>query len=69
MIFIGTSQIAPNSLNYVVYHTGPDGAAPGEIRRLAMNELLRYPDTQWRPVPENPNFLGVFRWNILRTDS
>jgi uncharacterized protein YfaT (DUF1175 family) len=69
MIFIGASQVAPNGVSYVVYHTGPDGGAAGEIRRLAINELLRYPDPEWRPVAENPNFLGVFRWNILRTDS
>ena len=22
--------------------------------------------TRWRPEPSNPNFLGVYRWNILR---
>jgi uncharacterized protein YfaT (DUF1175 family) len=67
MIFIGRSQIAPDSATYVVYHTGPDGASPGEIRRLTMAQLLHYPDPQWQPVSSNPAFLGVFRWNILRT--
>lgn len=67
MIFIGHSQIAPNSSRYVVYHTGPNGGGMGEIRQLAIHELLNYPDPQWRPVAGNPNFLGVFRWNILRT--
>ena len=50
----------------VVYHTGRDGKRPGEVRRVQLTELLRHPDARWRPVPENPNFLGVYRWNILR---
>lgn len=69
MIFIGESQIAPNSGSFVVYHTGPDAASAGEIRRPSMTDLLHYPDPQWRPVASNPAFLGVFRWNILRMDS
>jgi uncharacterized protein len=69
MIFIGASQIATDGSSYVVYHTGPDDAGGGEIRRLTVDQLLRYPDLQWRPIPGNPNFVGVFRWNILRTGS
>jgi len=51
---------------WVVYHTGPVGKAKGEMRRVAMEDLLHHPDTRWRPVAENSNFLGVYRWNILR---
>lgn len=50
----------------VVYHTGPDHGAPGELRRVSLAELLDHPQLQWRPLPANPNFLGVYRWNILR---
>jgi len=64
----------------VVYHTGPDHGSPsdpphgprpvrggpGELRRVALAELVDHPYPQWRPLPENPNFLGVYRWNILR---
>lgn len=65
----------------VVYDTGPDhpphahGPArggpgdhgkPGELRRVRIAELLEHPDARWRPVEGNPNFLGVYRWNILR---
>jgi uncharacterized protein YfaT (DUF1175 family) len=55
----------------VVYHTGPStplGGAKrrGEMRRLLMTDLLHHPDARWRPLPENNNFLGVYRWNILR---
>jgi Uncharacterized protein conserved in bacteria len=50
----------------VVYNTGEDHGAAGEMRRVALAELLDHPQPQWRPVPGNPNFLGVYRWNILR---
>jgi len=50
----------------VVYHTGPDHHNPGELRRVLLSELLDHPQPQWRPVAQNPNFLGVYRWNILR---
>jgi uncharacterized protein len=54
--------------NWAVYHTGPIGKEPGEMRRVALDDLLHHPDTRWRPVIENSNFLGVYRWNILRED-
>jgi len=60
MIFLG---------DRVVYHTGPFHGGPGEMRRPAMAELLRHPAPQWRPHLGNPNFLGVYRWNILCAQS
>jgi uncharacterized protein len=54
---------------WVVYHTGPIGKSKGEMRRVAMDDLLHHPDVRWRPVPENSNFLGVYRWNILRNEN
>ncbi len=58
--------------DWVVYHTGPIGngpaATPGEVRRVALVDLLHHPDIRWRPITENSNFLGVYRWNILRED-
>jgi hypothetical protein len=54
--------------NWAVYHTGPIGSGPGEVRRVALDDLLHHPDTRWRPIVENSNFLGVYRWNILRED-
>lgn len=51
---------------HVVYHTGPDHGKPGELRRVLLSELLDHPQPQWRPVAQNSNFLGVYRWNILR---
>jgi uncharacterized protein YfaT (DUF1175 family) len=55
--------------NWAVYHTGPIGRERGEVRRVLLHDLLNHPDRRWRPVPENSNFLGVYRWNILREDS
>jgi uncharacterized protein len=50
----------------VVYHTGPINHGKGEMRRLLITDLLHHPDPRWRPLKENENFLGVYRWNILR---
>ena len=50
----------------VVYHTGPMHDGKGEMRRLLITDLLQHPDARWRPLQENENFLGVYRWNILR---
>jgi uncharacterized protein YfaT (DUF1175 family) len=55
--------------NWAVYHTGPIGRERGEVRRVLLDDLLNHPDRRWRPVPENSNFLGVYRWNILREDA
>jgi uncharacterized protein len=66
MIFVGPSQVERDRQQFVVYHTGPSGSSPGQIKRLSIAELLNYPDARWRPVASNPAFLGVYRWNILR---
>jgi len=58
------AEIGPQAR--VVYHTGPDHNQPGELRRVLISELLDHPQPQWRPLTQNPNFLGVYRWNILR---
>ncbi len=58
--------ILDDDANWVVYHTGPIRDARGEVRRVSTEDLLHHPDVRWRPLPENSNFLGVYRWNILR---
>jgi uncharacterized protein len=62
MIYLGESAFERDGARYVVYHTGPGG----EMRRLTTEELLRFPEPEWRPRASNPVFLGVYRWNILR---
>jgi uncharacterized protein YfaT (DUF1175 family) len=52
--------------DWAVYHTGPSGRTKGEMRRVSIADLEHHPDARWRPLPENSNFLGVYRWNILR---
>jgi hypothetical protein len=69
MIYLGASQLRLDGDLYVIYHTGPDSGGPGEIKRLTMSELLHFPQLDWRPLAANPNFLGVYRWNILREAS
>src|ERR1017187_6278193 len=66
MIFLGSSQLDPTREPLVIYHTGPIGKSAGEIRRPTLAQMLNFPDPRWRPVPSNPGFLGVYRWNILR---
>ncbi|MGO9516998.1 MAG: DUF1175 family protein, partial [Candidatus Korobacteraceae bacterium] len=66
MIFLGRSQIEGGDQRFVIYHTGPMGKSPGEIRRWSVAELVNYPEARWRPIASNPAFLGVYRWNILR---
>jgi uncharacterized protein len=66
MIFLGPSQIRPDGASYVLYHTGPQDGGPGEMRRLTLAQLRGFPEPEWRPGPENPRFLGVYRWNILK---
>lgn len=66
MIYLGDSQIEKSAARYLVYHTGPEA---NEIRRPTVDELLHFPEPEWRPLPDNPRFLGVYRWNILRKTS
>ena len=53
----------------LLYHTGPEGSGaarqPGEIRRARLDDLLHHPDPEFRPLPENPAFLGLYRWRLL----
>ncbi len=66
MVMLGASRMDQTSGPYVVYHTGPSAADPGEIRRRTIADLAAHPEPRWRPIEGNSNFLGVYRWNILR---
>lgn len=55
----------PDGDRLLVYHTGPDDSGSGEVRLVALKALLRHPDPDWHPAPDNPLFLGVYRWKIL----
>ena len=64
MVFIGPSTFDPGD-DWVVYHTGPDGASAGEVRKVRLSELQRHPSPTWRPLATNAAFKGVFRWDLL----
>ena len=53
----------------LLYHTGPEGTGltrqDGEIRRVRLDDLMHHPDADFRPLPENPAFLGLYRWKVL----
>lgn len=49
----------------LLYHTGPEGSAAGEVRRVRLDDLQHHPDPDFRPVPDNPAFLGVYRWTAF----
>ncbi len=61
MIVVGASRFDRSAGDFVVYHTGPDGEDPGEMRKVRLADLLRHPAPRWRPVPSNEAFAGVFR--------
>jgi uncharacterized protein YfaT (DUF1175 family) len=67
MIFAGRSQLQPELPEpIVIYHTGALGKSKGEIRVLPISELMNFPAPRWRPLAGNSNFLGIYRWNILK---
>jgi uncharacterized protein YfaT (DUF1175 family) len=65
MVFVGRSFFDRQDDDWVVYHTGPTGADPGEVRKVRLADLLRHPAPRWRPLSSNPQFVGVFRLTIL----
>lgn len=65
MVFVGRGHFGPGD-DWLVYHTGNDAAWAGEMRHVTLLSLVKHPDARWHPVPGNRNFLGVYRFNILR---
>jgi uncharacterized protein YfaT (DUF1175 family) len=66
MVFVGKSYYQPQGSDWIVYHTGDMNGRRGEIREVRAGTLLEHPDLHWRPLRNNPNFLGVYRLEILR---
>lgn len=65
MVFVGESRFDRDRRDWLVYHTGPDGQSPGEVRKVSLADLDRHPAPRWRPLTHNPAFVGVFRLTIL----
>lgn len=59
----------PDGTPVLIYHTGAEGSAAsreaGDMRRVRLTDLLQHPDPTFRPQPENPAFLGLYRWKVL----
>ncbi len=66
MIYLGDLDGVRGDDDWVVYHTGPEGSRGGEVRRVHLSQLLQHPDEKWHPRPDNPNFLGFYRWKIAQ---
>ena len=47
------------------YHTGSLADKNKPIKSVTLKELLSWKDSRWRPVAENPNFIGVYRLAFL----
>lgn len=62
----GPDASGPSPARAGRHSVGRHEANPGQIRLVSIADLLDHPQPQWRPTPANPNFLGVYRWNILR---
>jgi uncharacterized protein YfaT (DUF1175 family) len=69
MVFVGESRFDPSRRDWIVYHTGPQGDDPGEVRKVSLADLQRHPSARWRPLGANRAFAGVFRLSILNRRS
>ena len=66
MIFIGDAlHDGEGADDWVVYHTGSSPNDKGEVKKVRLAILRSHPDRRWRPVANNPNFLGFYRLKIL----
>ena len=65
MVFVGRSHFEDAGDDWVVYHTGPADAGPGEVRKVRLATLQQHPAARWRPLTSNPRFVGVFRLAVL----
>ena len=66
MLFLGRARVASEGASdWVVYHTGAAPDEGGTVKKVRLAVLDEHPDKRWRPVENNPNFLGFYRLKIL----
>jgi hypothetical protein len=66
MIFIGEPvHNDEGGADWVVYHTGSSPTDEGTVKKVRLSVLDQHPDKRWRPVENNPHFLGFYRLKIL----
>ena len=58
MVFIGRSRFEPAGNDWVVYHTGPDGATDGEVRKVTLARAGGAPDCAMASNDRQPVFRG-----------
>lgn len=58
MVFIGKSQVVPSPGDWVIY-------VSERIHKVSLDHLRADPSPDWRPVPGNPEFRGVWRLDLL----
>jgi len=61
MVYLGPSQFEKDGRDWIVYHTGPMDGSAGEVRKTRLTDLMRHPAARWRPITQNPSFVGIFR--------
>lgn len=67
MVFLGTPRVTPSGeRDWVVYHTGSTATDDGAVKKVQLSVLDHHPDPRWRPVENNRNFLGFYRFKILQ---
>jgi len=66
MIFIGELSLAADgAADWVVYHTGSSPTDEGTVKKVQLSVLDHHPDSRWRPLESNRNFVGFYRLKIL----
>jgi uncharacterized protein len=66
MLFLGKAREASEgAADWVVYHTGASVEDGGTVKKVRLAVLDEHPDKRWRPVENNPKFLGFYRLKIL----
>jgi uncharacterized protein YfaT (DUF1175 family) len=66
MIFIGDESLdAEGASDWVVYHTGASPTDEGTVKKVRLSVLDHHPDSRWRPLESNRNFVGFYRLKIL----
>ena len=72
MVFVGSSSSSPKAATGSCITPGLDSrssarsrSGPGEVRKVRLRDLMRHPAPRWRPVAGNPQFVGVFRLDLL----
>ena len=64
MVYIGASQVFPSPKKWVIYQANaPDGA--NAVNKVSLESLVDDPSPELRASPDNPDFLGVWRLDIL----